>query len=210
MITLKEAFRYQAFLHGLQRDCWSLMTDDNFYTKKTEKHLKAKVLPGQENEEIDVSEPHRHSMADLIDFCLYLQEEEEKLAHAIHQAKSEMDFDLDAAVIANKSRRRLADILKRATEFEPTQTTQRGYGTGYILDKEGAPATFSYDVELVTTIDFDRNKVKEKSQKLFAASEKASLAIDRALLAEVVAYEPKYDPNNSMQNVLDDYLAERK
>lgn len=210
MITLKEAFRFQSFLQGLQRDCWHLMTDEDFYTKKTEKHLKAKVLPGQENEEIDISKPYRHKMADLIAFCFHLQEEEEKLARAVHQAKSEMEFDLDTAIIANKSRRRLAEILKQATEFEPRQSTRRNGGTGYILDKEGKPATFDYDVEWVTAIDFDRNKVKAQSQKLFAASEKASLEIDRALLAEIVSYEPKYDPNNSMQNVLDDFIAEQQ
>ena len=210
MITLKEAFRYQSLLQKLQDSCWSLMSDTDFYTKKTEKHLKAKALPGQENEEIDISEPHSQTMADIIRFCRYLMDEEEKLAHAVHEAKSKMELDFDTAVICNKSRRRLAEILKRATEFEARQSTRRGGGTGYILDNDGKPATFNYDVETVTTIDFDRNKAKEQSQKLFAASEKLSLEIDRALLAEAVDYQPKFDPNDSMQNILEDFLAKQK
>ena len=34
--------------------------------------------------------------------------------------------------------------------------------------------------------------------------------IDRAMLSESVDYEPKFDPNDAMQNVLDDFLASRK
>ncbi len=210
MITLKEAFRQQAFLQKLQGSCLALMDDEDFYTKKVEKHLRAKVIPGQENEEVDVSETRHHSMTEVVKFCSYLIVEEEKLAHAVHQAKAAMDFDLDTAVIVNKSRRRLANALKTATNFETEVTSQRGGGTGYVLDKDGKPATFSYDVETVTTIDFDRNKVKAESQTLFAASEKMSLDIDRAMLAEVVDYTPQFDPNDSLQNVMDDYLAKTK
>ncbi len=210
MITLKEAFRQQSFLQSLQGDCCHLMDDEDFYTKKTEKHLRAKVLPGQQDGEVIVSEPYRYTVADIIKFCRYLMDEEEKLAHAVHQAKSKQDFDLDTAVIANKSRRRFAEVLKRATEFETEQSSQRGGGTGYVLDKDGKPATFNYDVETVTTIDFDRTKLKEQSQKLFAQAEKTSLAIDRAILEEVVDYSPQFDPNDSLQNVLDDFLAKHK
>lgn len=210
MITLKEAFRQQSFLQSLQGDCRHLMEDEDFYTKKTEKHFRAKVLPGQQDEEVVVSEPCRYTVADIIKFCRYLMDEEEKLAHAVHQAKSKQDFDLDTAVIANKSRRRFAEVLKRATEFETEQSSQRGGGTGYVLDKDGKPATFNYDVETVTSIDFDRTKVKEQSQKLFAQAEKTSLAIDRAMLEEVVDYTPQFDPNDSLQNVLDDFLAKQK
>ncbi len=210
MITLKEAFRQQAFLQKLQSSCWDLMEDEDFYTKKVEKHLRAKALPGQENEEVDISETRHHSMTEVIRFCGWLIVEEEKLAHAVHQAKSAMDFDLDTAVIVNKSRRRLAGALKQATGFEASSVTHRGGGTGYVLDKDGKPATFSYDVERVTTIDFDRNKAKAESQKLFAACERTSLDIDRAMLAEVVDYTPQFDPNDSLQNILDDFLEKGK
>ena len=40
-------------------------------------------------------------------------------------------------------------------------------------------------------------------------SEKTSLEIDRAMLTEVVDYEPTFDPNDSMQNVLDDFLSKQ-
>ena len=30
------------------------------------------------------------------------------------------------------------------------------------------------------------------------------------MLAEVVDYKPKFDPNDSMQNLLDDFLAKQK
>ena len=209
MITLKEAFRQQSFLQSLHGDCCRLMGDEDFYTKTTEKHLRAKVLPGQENEEVDISEPRRHTVAEIVKICRYLMDEEEKLAHAVHQAKAKLEFDLDTAVIANKSRRRFADILKRATEFETQQSLRRGSGTAYVLDKDGKPSTFSYDVETVKAIDFDRNKVKEASQKLFSLSEKTSLEIDRAMLTEVVDYEPTFDPNDSIQNVLDDFLSKQ-
>ncbi len=210
MITLKEAFRQQSFMRELISECCRLMHDEDFYTKKTEKHLRAKALPGQENEEIDISEKRRHTVADTITFCRYLMDEEELLAHAVHQAKSAMDFDIDTAVIVNKSRRRFAEIMRSATDFETEQTINRGGGTSYVLDKDGKPSTFNYDVETVVTIDFDRNKVKEQSQKLFAASEKTSLELDRAMLAEIVDYKPKFDPNDSMQNILDDFLAKQK
>ncbi len=210
MITMKEAFRHQKFLAGLQSMCGHYLADRDFYTKKVEKHLRAKVLPGQENEDVDISEPRRYTVQEVIDFCRVLMDEEEKLAAAVHKAKSEMDFDLDTAVIANRSRRALAEKLKQETGFEPMHTLRRGSGTGYVLDKDGKPTTFSYDIDTVVTIDFDRGKVKNQSQALFREAEKLSIEIDRAMLAEVVDYEPKFDPNDAMQNVLDDFLASRK
>ena len=210
MITLKEAFRHQKFLADLQSMCWRYLADRDFYTKKVEKHLRAKVLPGQQDEDVDVSEPRRYAVQEVIDFCRCLMDEEEKLASAVHQAKRDMDFDLDTAVVANRSRRQLAARLKQETGFEATHTLQRARGTGYVLDKDGKPTTFSYDIDVVTTIDFDRGRVKDQSQALFREAEKLSLEIDRAMLAEVVAYEPKFDPNDAMQNVLDDFLANRK
>lgn len=210
MITLKEAFRHQKFLGALQQTCRNYLNSVDFYTKKVEKHLRAKALPGQENEEVDISEQRRYKVQEVIDFCHVLMDEEEKLASAVHKAKSGMDFDLDTAVIANRSRHQLAEALRQETSFEATQTLRRGGGTGYVLDKDGKPTTFSYDIETVVTIDFDRNKVKAQAQKLFAEAEKISLEIDRAMLAEIVDYEPKFDPNDAAQNVLDDFLAKRK
>ena len=210
MITLKEAFRHQKFLADLQSMCWRYLADKGFYTKTVEKHLRAKVLPGQENEEVDVFEPRRYAVQEVIDFCRCLMDEEEKLASAVHKAKCGMDFDLDTAVIANRARRQLATRLKQATGFEASHTLQRARGTGYVLDNDGKPTTFSYDIDVVTTIDFDRGRVKEQSQTLFRDAEKLSLEIDRAMLAEAVDYEPKFDPNDAMQNVLDDFLASRK
>ena len=122
MITLKEAFRHQKFLAGLQSMCGRYLADRDFYTKKVEKHLRAKVLPGQENEEVDISEPRRYTVQEVIDFCRILMNEEEKLAAAVHKAKSEMGFDLDTAVIANRSRRALAEKLKQVTGLEPALT----------------------------------------------------------------------------------------
>ncbi|MBO6209917.1 MAG: hypothetical protein J6N99_04430 [Schwartzia sp.] len=69
---------------------------------------------------------------------------------------------------------------------------------------------FNYDIDTVTTIDFDRGQVKKQMQTLFGEAEKLSLEIDRAMLAEVVDYEPKFNPNDAVQNVLDDFLASRK
>ena len=199
MITLKEAFRHQKFLADLQGMCSRYLADKSFYTKTIEKHLRAKVLPGQENEDVDIFEPHRYAVQEVIDFSRCLMDEEEKLASAVHKAKCGMDFDLDTAVIANRSRRQLATRLKQATGFEASHTLQRARGTSYVLDKDGKPTTFSYDIDVVTTIDFDRGRVKEQSQALFRDAEKLSLEIDRAMLAETVDYEPKFDPNDAMQ-----------
>ena len=143
MITLKEAFRHQKFLADLQSMCWRYLADKNFYTKTVEKHLRAKVLPGQENEEVDVFEPRRYAVQEVIDFCRVLMDEEEKLAAAVHKAKSGMNFDLDTAVIVNRSRRELAEKLRHETGFEATHTLRRGSGTGYVLDKDGKPTTFN-------------------------------------------------------------------
>ena len=143
MITLKEAFRHQKFLADLQSMCWRYLADKNFYTKTVEKHLRAKVLPGQENEEVDVFEPRRYAVQEVIDFCRCLMDEEEKLASAVHKAKCGMDFDLDTAVIANRARRQLATRLKQATGFEASHTLQRARGTGYVLASRRRSATTS-------------------------------------------------------------------
>lgn len=63
--------------------------------------------------------------------------ERDAIGIAIGKAKVTMDFNLDAAVDANKSRRTLLTTLQRMAGRKSTHEIQKGEGKGYVFNKDG-------------------------------------------------------------------------
>ncbi len=63
--------------------------------------------------------------------------ERDAIGIAIGKAKATMDFNLDAAVDANKSRRTLLTTLQRMAGRKSTHEIQKGEGKGYVFNKDG-------------------------------------------------------------------------
>ena len=60
-------------------------------------------------------------------------------------------------------------------------------------------------MEVVTTIDFDRNKVREIVKKLQVEADKVSNEIDAALIGTQVDYVLPFDTHASAVEILEEY-----
>ena len=106
-MNLKEAFQAQNKISELLSYIVRYLSDEDNVMTVTEKHLRSKALAGQTDDTVDVSRKSEEGfeVGKLLSIWQELMAEKERLGLAIGKAKAGMDFNLDAAVDANKSLR---------------------------------------------------------------------------------------------------------
>ena len=205
-MNLKEAFQAQNKIESLFDFVSGYLDDEKNLTSVTEKHFRSKAAEGQPDEKINIVVDNKFPPDKVIDFLLLLIAEREKLAEAIHEAKSSMKFDLDSAVDVNKKRHRALENLRGLRQFQSSSLIQKNAGIGYVFNKEGNQTTYRYDIERVKTIDFDRNRIRKLIKKLQKAADNISNEIDSALLSTTVAYKLPFDVHAGELEVLEEYV----
>ncbi len=208
-MNLKEAFQAQNKIEELFNTFTSYLEIERNVTRVVEEHFRSKAADAQIDETLDVTnyDVKIYDTNKVIDFLLVLIDEREKLAKAIHAAKSKMTFDIDTAVDVNKKRHNAAAVLRELRQLKSKSLLRKNAGTGYVFNKDGNQTDFRYDVEIVTTIDFDRNKVREIVKKLQVEADKISAEIDAALINTQVEYILPFDPHASATEILEEFNA---
>lgn len=204
---LKEAFRYQNYLNELISATTSYLNGGQYTTKTVQEHLRKKVNPDAENETIDLSAERAlaYTANQMVDFLQHLIDEKQKLTKAISEAKKGCSIDIDAEVANNRIRQSVAATLSRMGNMKPSERMTRAYA--YKFNAEGNQVQYAYEVKEVTTIDFDRNKVKGISKKLIQCADEASTAIDKAMVELAVDYNPNYSVNDSFEDAIEQFLT---
>lgn len=206
-MNLKEAFQAQNKIEKLFDFVSGYLGDGKNLVSITEKHLRSKAAEGQLDEKINIVVEDKFPPDKVIDFLLVLIDEREKLAWAIHAAKSSMKFHLDSAVDVNKKRHLAIDRLRTLRNFKSSSLLEKNAGVGYVFNKEGNQTTYRYDIERVKTIDYDRNRVRDLIDKLQVQADKISNEIDAALISTPVNYKLLFDMHASNMEVIEDYIT---
>lgn len=204
---LKEAFRYQNYLNELISATTSYLNGGQYTTKTVQEHLRKKANPDAENETIDLSVERALvcTANQMVDFLQHLIDEKQKLTKAISEAKKGCSIDIDAEVANNRIRQNVAATLSRMSNMKSSERMTKAYA--YKFNAEGNQVQYAYEVKEVTTIDFDRNKVKGISKKLIQCADEASTAIDKAMVELAVDYAPNYSVNDSFEDAIERFLA---
>lgn len=208
-MNLKEAFQAQNKINALFEHFTDYLQSERNITTVKEKHFRSKAADGQTDEILDVTNYDNkiYYTNKVINFLMVLIDERAKIAKAIHAAKSTMIFDIDTAVDVNKKRHKAAEILRELRQLKSKSLLRKNAGTGYVFNKDGNQTDFRYDVEVVTTIDFDRNKVRDLVQKLQIEADKVSNEIDAALIGTQVDYVLPFDSHASALEILEEFSA---
>ena len=206
-MNLKEAFQAQNKIEKLFDFVSEYLDDGKNLVNVTEKHFRSKAAEGQLDENINIVVDNKFPTDKVIDFLLMLIDEREKIAVAIHAAKSSMAFDLDSAVDVNKKRHLAIAGLRNLRQFKSSSLMEKNAGVGYVFNKEGNQTTYRYDIERVKTIDFDRNRVRDLIGKLQVTADKVSNEIDAALISTAVNYEIPFDMHAGELEIIEDYVA---
>ena len=189
-MNLKEAFQMQKALSRLMEEAASYLDDTDNIMTVTEKHLRSKVVPEQADEAVDCSEKSRMAYNPMTVLRAWhaLMEEKERLGRAITAAKAAMLLNFDTAAEENKTRRRFLRTLAHMAEQRSESRMKRGAGKGYVFNKDGNQTPYCYDIEVVRTIDYDRNAVRRMQDVLAKTAADTSRALDEALVRTEVDF----------------------
>lgn len=206
-MNLKEAFRYQNKIQHLMDEAESILGLERNVTKVENTALRHKVNPDAEDE-TTVEMPHTEyaeQITDIAVFLMFLLGERERLSAAIRAAKQAMDIDFDGEASLNARRQEISHIFRRMSEIRCSEKLYPGEGVGYKFNAEGNQVSYKCDLKKVTTINFDRNKVRAFASGLSKKADQVSAELDRQLVNTAVDYEAAFDVNDSFADVLQWY-----
>ncbi len=207
-MKLKEAFRFQNKIEALLDNCLTILSDKDCVTITKRTYLYKKANPNAVNETVTVqpdTEYYKY-INEMIEFALFLLQKREELSYKINESKRSLPIDLDSEISLNKHRQKLSAVFNNMSRIKSSELTQTNAGTGYCFNNEGNQISYRCDIENVTTINFDRNKVRKYSTQLFAQADKASLEIDKGLIECEVDFNPPFDVNSNFDEVFEDFL----
>ncbi|MCM1988268.1 hypothetical protein [Oceanirhabdus seepicola] len=220
MLSIKEACRYANFLDRIFLDLTLEFSLDSYLIKTKETHHKNKACLDAEDEIID-STPERqydiddfklHGVANLLNDII---NEKLKLSLAIDEAKKSVTLDwkefgvnltLDSALEYNKKLRILSqNFLNSLVTTKSSEEKKKGLD--YTFNQEGNQVPYKYSIDVVKTIDYDRNKVKELNKKLLKKTDEISTQIDQVMLKEAVDFTAKYDIHDSIEEIIEKFFS---
>ena len=203
-MNLKEAFRYQNKLQRLMEEAEDILRRDRNVVKVTETALLHKVNPDAADE--TTVEPadtvYADQITDIAVLLMFLLGERERLSRAIRVAKQNMDMDFDGEVSLNTRRQELTAIFRNMAQLRSSETLIPGSGVGYKFNAEGNQVSYRCDLKKVTTINFDRNKVRSYATALSRRADQVSAELDKQMVNTEVDYEPPFDVNDTFSEVL--------
>lgn len=166
-MNLKESYRYANFLENLLSTAQSYLIRDDFVTTTKEDHLRSKANKDAEDELgviVDKQTDVDFTPNQVIDFIVKVISEKEKLFAAIANAKSTTEINIDNAISINKKKQNIISVFQMLAnrKSRETQTT----GRDYKFDINGEQKPYSYNIKRVTSIDYDRDSVKNLIKKI--------------------------------------------
>lgn len=203
-MNLKEAFRYQNKLQWLMTEAEEILRRDRNVVKVEQTALLHKVNPDAVDE--TTIEPadtvYADQITDIAVLLMFLLGERERLSRAIREAKKAMDMDFDGEVSLNTRRQELASIFRNMVQLRSSETVISGGGVGYKFNAEGNQVSYRCDLKTVTTINFDRSKIRSYAAALSRKADEISANLDKRMVNTEVSYEPPFDVNDTFAEVL--------
>ena len=212
-MNLKEAFRFQNKLQSMMGEAESILGSTANITKVQNTYLRKKVMPEAENETtIDAPATEYSEQITLVaEFLLHLLSEREKLSVAIFHAKAGLDLPagLDGEVSLNSKRQEVAGLFRRMAGLRSSEVLISNGGTGYRFNNEGNQVSYRCDVKRVTTINFDRNKIRKICGDLSKKADEVSAALDSVMVNTQVEYTVPFDVNDTFAEAFEEFAGDK-
>ena len=203
-MNLKEAFRYQNKLQRLMEEAEDILHRERNVVKVEQTALLHKVNPDADDE--TTLEPadtvYAEQITDIAVLLMFLLGERERLSGAIRTAKQSMDMDFDGEVSLNARRQEIAGIFRSMAQLRSGETLIPNGGIGYKFNAEGNQVSYRCDLKKVTTINFDRTKIRNYAAALSRRADQVSAELDKRMVITEVPYEPPFDVNDTFAEVL--------
>ena len=207
-MNLKDAFRAQNKLQALMDEAGDILQDRGNILKVTTTHLRSKVMPEAQDAVVEEAAPSEYAehINQVAAFLMAMLAEREKLSAAICAAKSKLTLDMDSETGLNRTRRSLADTFRRMAVLRNSEVVLPNGGSGYRFNGEGNQVSYRCDAKRVTTINFDRNKVRGMATELGRRADEVSAKLDQCIVNTVVDYSLPFEMNDSFDVILSDFI----
>ena len=201
-MNLKESYRYANYLDGLLSTAYTYLRNKGFVTTTVEEHLRSKSNPDVDDETIAVQKPFDVEFLpnDVIDFVVKVIEEKEKLSESIAKAKNTTDVNIDNAIAMNKKKQGFVSVLNGIADIKPSET--KTTSKSYKFDINGEQKPYVYDVNRKTSINFDRNDVRNLIKKYLKETDEISAKLDLIEITTQVDFVPKWDINEKFEELV--------
>lgn len=207
-MNLKDAFRAQNKLQALMDEASCILQDRDNTLKVTTTHLRSKVMPEAQDAVTEDTAPSEYAehINQVAAFLMVMLAEREKLSAAICAAKSKLPLDMDSETSLNRARQNLADIFRRMAVLRNSEVVLSNGGSGYRFNGEGNQVSYRCDAKRVTTINFDRNKIRGMATELGRKADEVSARLDQCIVNTVVEYVLPFEMNDSFDVILSDFI----
>ena len=207
-MNLKDTFRAQNKLQALMDEASDILQDRGNTLKVTTTHLRSKVMPDAQDAVVEESAPSEYAehINQVATFLMAMLTEREKLSAAICAAKSKLTLDMDSETGLNRTRRSLADTFRRMAVLRNSEVVLPNGGSGYRFNGEGNQVSYRCDAKRVTTINFDRNKIRGMATELGRRADEVSARLDQCLVNTTVDYTLPFEMNDSFDTILSDFI----
>ena len=207
-MNLKDAFRAQNKLQALMDEASCILQDRDNILKVTTTHLRSKVMPEARDAVVEDSSPSEYAeyINQVAAFLMAMLAEREKLSAAICAAKAKLPLDMDSETGLNRARQNLADTFRRMAVLRNSEVVIANGGSGYRFNGEGNQVSYRCDAKRVTTINFDRNKIRGMATELGRKADEVSARLDQCIVNTVVEYVLPFEMNDSFDVILSDFI----
>ena len=124
-----------------------------------------------------------------------------------NKAKTANGQDFDGMIAVNNRKRMLLNRLVTMANVKASETITTGKATKF--NGEGNQTVYCYDIKEVTTIDFDRNKVKAIANRLRKELDDTSTKIDVMQLETMVEYETELDIGDNLEDAIEKWKVSK-
>ena len=203
-MNLKEAFRFQNKLQRLMDEAMDILSREKNLVRVEKTALLHKVNPeAQDETTIELPETdYAEQITEIAELVMFLLSERGRLGAAIRAAKMGMDLDFDGEVSLNAKRQELAGVFRQMAEIRSSENVYANAGVGYKFNAEGEQVSYRCNLKKVTSINFNRNKVRAFATGLSKKADQISAELDKRIVNTEVDYEPPFDVNDSFAEVL--------
>ena len=207
-MNLKDAFRAQNKLQALMDEAGEILQDRGNTLRVTTTHLRSKVMPEAQDAVTEEAAPSEYAehINQVAVFLMAMLVEREKLSAATCAAKSKLPLDMDSETGLNRVRQNLADIFRRMAVLRNSEVVLSNGGSGYRFNGEGNQVSYRCDAKRVTTINFDRNKIRGMATELGRKADEVSAKLDQCIVNTVVDYSLPFEMNDSFNVILSDFI----
>lgn len=201
-MVLKEAYHYQNYLSDLINEAQDYLQKRDFITKTTQVHNRKKVNAEAVDETIEVKSIYtvEFKPMDLVDFIVRAIAEKEKLSKAIATTKKSTEIDMDSSIAVNKIKQNYISVLNTMSNIKSSERETTGKDYKFDINNEQKP--YLYPISETTTIDFDRNDVRNLVKKYSKETDEISAKLDLIQITAEVEFEPSFDINSTLEELV--------